>query len=178
MTDQEHSLNEKLDEALRSLDDRTRSLRAERILWLSQHERLPPVLMGRAETLHLLREAREVFVNGHFAATLVLAVAVIEHSLVEELQLRGSIKTSPPLGKVLAIAEEAKVLPSEWFSPIRTLVQRRNPFAHLKEPDHEHALGVRIVLEGEHPSRLLEEDAKVAAIWMYKVFRATLREVA
>ena len=135
-------------------------------------------LMGRAETLHLLLEAREVFVNGHFAATLVLAVAVIEHSLVEELQLRGSIKTSPPLGKVLAIAEEAKVLPSEWFSPIRTLVQRRNPFAHLKEPDHEHALGARIVLEGEHPSRLLEEDAKVAAIWMYKVFRATLREVA
>lgn len=172
------SLIAELDEALRQYDDQTRSSRVERITWLSQHGSLPPVLMGRTETLHLLQEARAVFINGHFAAALVLAVAVIEHSLVEELQLLGAIAGSPPLGRVLAIAEGAGVLPSEWFPPIRTLVQRRNPFAHLKEPDHKHALGARIVLEGAHPKRLLEEDAKEAAIWMYKVFRATLREAA
>ena len=178
MVHQENSLTEKLGEALRQFDDRTRSSRAERIAWLSQYESLPPVLMGRAETLHLLREAREVFVNGHFAATLLLAVAVIEHSLVEELQLRGAIRASAPLGQVLVIAEGGSVLPPEWFPAIKTLVQRRNPFAHLKEPDHKHALGTRIVLESAHPTRLLEEDAKEAVIWMYKVFRATLREAA
>jgi hypothetical protein len=172
------SVAEKLDEALRASDDRRRPERIQRIVWLSVYESLPSAIMGRAETLHLLREAREVFVDGHYAAALLLAISVINHSLIEELQLRGSIKGDPGLHAVLTKSEELLVLPAEWFPPIRQLVSRRHPFVHFKEPDHEHALGARVMQERTHPARLLESDAQQALIFMYRVFRATLREAA
>lgn len=133
--------------------------------------------MGRTETLHLLREAREVFVDGHFAAALLLAISVINHSLIEELQLRNDIQGDPGLQKVLARSEELRALPAEWFDPIRQLVSRRHPFVHLKESDHEHGLGKRVIQEKVHPTRLLEHDARDAIMFMFRVFRATLRDV-
>lgn len=171
-------MQDNLEKALRSLDERTRHARIVRIVWLSGHEQLPSVITGRTETLHILREARGVFIDGHFAAALILAVAVIEHSLVEELQLRDILKGSPPLSQVLMEAEKDSVLPSDWFHPIRQLVYLRNPFAHLKEPDHVHGLGARIHLENANPNALLEKDARTAIQYMYQVFRATLHEVS
>lgn len=35
---------------------------------------------------------------------------------------------------------------------------KRNPFAHLKEMNHEHSLGARSVSQGRHPVEVLEED--------------------
>lgn len=172
------SAAERLDEALRASDDRRRPERIQRILWLSEQEGLPSAIMGRAETLHLLREAREVFVDGHYAAVLLLAISVINHSLIEELQLRGSLQGDPGLNVVLTKSEELLVLPPEWFGPIRQLVSRRHPFVHFKEPDHDHALGARVMQEKTHPVRLLERDAQDAIVFMYRVFRATLREAA
>jgi hypothetical protein len=169
------NVRQKLDDAFRSIDQETRQARIERVVWLGQHDHLPGMIMGRTETLHLLREARDVFVNGHYAAALLLGVAVIEHSLVEELQLRGAINGSPPLAAVLTEAERHEVLPSESFPPIRQLVSRRNPFAHLKAPDHEHGLGSRVMSEKRHPQTLLKQDAEEAMKAMYEVFRATLR---
>jgi len=171
-------MQDKLEEALRSLDERTLQSRIDRIVWLSEHERLPSIIIGRTETLHILREAREVFVDGRFAAALILAVAVIEHSLIEELQLRGVIKGSPKLSLVLKKAQAASVLPSDWFPTLQQLVYLRNPFVHLKGPDHEHGLGTRIHSKNAHPNALLEKDAQVAMQYMYQVFRATLHEVS
>ena len=160
-----------------ALDERTRSDRAERVVWLSDHEGLPSAIMGRAETLHLLHEARAVFIDGHYAATLILALAVIEHSLVEELQRRSLVTSSPTLSQALATAELNNVLPTQWFAPIKLLSLRRNPFAHLKAAGHEHGLGARIRQEKTHPKLLLEQDAKDSVRWMYQVFRATLHEL-
>lgn len=172
------TVEESLNDALCNLDNKSRPDRVARILWLADHESLPRVIMGRTETLHILREAREVFVGGYFAATLVLAIAVVEHSLMEELQLRGLVKGRPPLSKLLEDAEKCALFPSEWFGPVRRLIQLRNPFAHLKDTKHEHGLGRRAILEKQHPAVLLEADAKEAVRWMYMIFRATLREFA
>jgi hypothetical protein len=172
------STAERLDEALRASDDRRRPERIRRNVWLSEHDGLPRAIMGRAETLHLLREAREVFVDGHYAAALLLAISVINHSLIEELQLRGSLQGDPGLDAVLTRSEKLQLLPPEWFAPIRQLVSRRHPLVHFKEPDHEDALGARVVNEKTHPVRLLERDAEDAMVFMYRVFRATLREAA
>ncbi|MFN3375891.1 MAG: hypothetical protein ACK40S_05005 [Burkholderiaceae bacterium] len=169
---------ERLDEDLRTSDDRRRPERIQRIVWLSEHDGLPSAIMGRAETLYMLREARDVFVDGYYAAALLLAISVINHSLIEELQLRGSLQGDPGLNAVLHKSEELQILPTEWFPPIRRLVSRRHPFVHFKEPDHKHALGARIRQEKTHPVRLLERDAQEAIVFMYRVFRATLREVA
>jgi hypothetical protein len=169
---------EKLDEALRSSDDRRRPERIQRIIWVAEHEHLLGAIMARTETLHILREAREVFVDGHYAAALLLAISVINHLLVEELQLRNEIQDDPGLETVLAKSEKLSVLPTEYFAPIRQLVSRRHPFVHFKKPGHKHGLGERVMQEKAHPSRLLEQDARDAIMFMFCVFRATLREVA
>ena len=167
---------EKLDEALSAGDERRRPERIHRIIWLAEHEHLPVTIMGRTETLHLLQEAREVFVDGHYAAAILLAISVINHSLVEELQLRNDIQSDPGIEKVLKRSEVLRVLPAEWFAPIRQLVSRRHPFVHLKEPAHEHGLGQRVMQEKVHPTCLLEQDARDAIMFMFRVFRTTLRE--
>ena len=169
---------EDLESALRRQDEQRRKARLHRIVWLSDHEQLPSALVGRTETMHLLREARDVFIDGYFAATLLLAVSVINHCLVDELQLRGEIKRDPGFEAVLKKCEEKTVLPSDWFEPLRRLATHRHPFVHFKDPEHEHALGARVMLEGSAPADLMQADAALAIEFMYRIFRITLREVA
>lgn len=169
---------EKLEMALRDSDDRRRPERVERIVWLSGHASLPSAIIGRAETLHLLREARETFVDGYFAATLLLAISVINHALIEELQLRGAVQGDPGLTSVLSKSEELGLIPAAWLPSIRKIVSRRHPFVHYKDHQHEHGLGFRVSMEKMHPASLVEADAYEAVDLMYKVFRATLREAA
>jgi hypothetical protein len=164
-------------DALTRYDESTRRERAERAVWVGQHSSMPSVVMGRTETLHLLNEARAVFVNGHFASALMMSISVIEHSLVEECQLRGLFTGSPALAQVLKIAEDNSVLPADWFPTLHLLVQRRNPCAHLKDPAHEHGLGRRVRKERLHPQVILRQDAEIGLRCMYDVFRTTLREV-
>ena len=175
MTRGERQIPQVLLEALTKYDESTRGHRAERIVWIGQHSAMPSVIMGRTESLHLLTEAREVFVNGHFASALLLAVAVIEHSLVEECQLRGLFEGSPPFSKVLKVAEENNVLPSAWFPALRLLALRRHPYVHLRDSADEHGLGHRVQKEHLHPQTILQQDAEAALTLMYDVFRSTLR---
>ena len=161
---------------MQRLDESRRDARIQRIVWLSDHEHLPAIIMGRTETMRLLHEARGVFVDGYFAATLLLGVSVINHCLVEELQLRGELKRDPGLEAVLLKCEQLDVLPSHWFEPLRRLADRRYPFVHFKDAEHVHALGARVMVEGSPPVKLLQADAELAIEYMFNVFRATLRE--
>jgi hypothetical protein len=172
------SSQERLEEALRKFADQTRPGRIERTVWLSAHQPEIAAYIGRAETLHLMGDARSVFIHGRYAATLIVALAVIEHCLVEELQLRGVVKSSRGLAEVLGESATCKIIPQDLADQISLLVKRRNPFVHLKPEAHEHNLGVRIQTEKTHPMTLMEGDAKAAISAMYKVFLATLREAA
>ena len=169
---------QRLLDALEESDTRRRLKRAERIEWLALHEVSAPAILGRAETLRLLSEAREVYVDGHYVATLLLAVSFIEHALVEELQLLEYVKGSPSFSEAILIAEAKKVFPADWLVRAKKLSLRRNPFAHLKDEEHEHGLGVRIRSERQHPNAILESDAKDSIDLMYSFFTATLREGA
>jgi len=175
MSEQPTATPEDLLQALRQSDDERRPARADRIVWLSLHEPSVPVFMGRTETLQVLREAREAFIDGHFAAALLMAVSFIEHTLIEELQLLGHTKGSPALGKAIPMAKENKVFPADWLERAKTLSLRRNPFVHLKEGWHQHALGTRVRDERRHPASIMESDAKDAIDLMYNFFVATLR---
>lgn len=170
------STREALLRALEQFDLMTRDVRVERIEWLSLHSPTFPTVMGRAETLQLLREARESFVNGHFVASLVVALAFIEHSLVEELQLLKLTQGSPSFSDALSIAETEKIFPPDWLARARRLSLRRNSYAHLKQEAHSHTLGARIRQEKQHPNAIMETDAKDAIDLMYNFFVATLRE--
>ena len=95
-----------------------------------------------------------------------------------ELGLLGLIQGSPQFGKAIEIATRNKLFPPDWLERAKRLSLRRNPFAHLKEPDHRHALGARIREEQKHPQTIVEADAKDAVGLMYDFFVATLRKAA
>lgn len=169
---------ERLIQALEASDQRRREHRADRIEWLALYEVTPPVVIGRPETMHMLREAREVFVDGHFVAALMMAMSFIEHTVVEELQLLGHVSGSPTFAQAIERAKEKKTFPPDWLLRAKTLSLRRNPFAHLKQGDHPHTLGARVRHEKKHPRVIVETDAKDAIELMYNFFVATLREDA
>lgn len=170
-------MREKLVAALEQSDHLRRSARADRLEWLSLYIASAPLVMGRTETLRLLEEAKNTFIDGHFVAALMLAMAFIEHSIVEELQLLGHIKRSPAFSEAVRLAEDKKVFPPDWLVRAKTLSLRRNPFAHLKESGYSHSLGTRIMEEKRHPDAIMEADAKDAIDLMYNFFVATFREV-
>ena len=170
-------LRSKIIKALEESDQSRREARANRILWSSEHRASFPVISGRAETLRLLSEAEDTLIDGHFVATLLLAMAFIEHTVIDELQLLGHTKGSPPFGHALKLAEQHKVFPSDWLKRANTLSVRRNSFVHLKESAHQHSLSNRVMEEGRHPEALMEADAKDAFDLMYNFFVATLREI-
>lgn len=173
-----HPKHQQLLQTLERIDNGNRNARAERIEWLALHE--PPsvgAMVGRSETLQLLSEARAVFIDGHFVATLLIAMSFIEHTIVEELQLLGHIEGSPKFSSVLNTAKEHKVFPQDWIERTKTLSFRRNSFAHLKEPSNSHGLGERIMIEQRHPKLILESDAKDAIDLLFNFFVATLREI-
>lgn len=170
--------HERLMQALEASDQSRRGARADRIEWLALHEVSVPLIIGRTETMHVLHEAREVFVDGHFVAALLMAMSFIEHTIVEELQQLGHVNGSPKLGQAIETAKEKKTFPADWLERTKTLSLRRNPFAHLKEGDHLHTLGMRMRHEKKHPKVILEADAKDAIELMYNFFVATLREDA
>lgn len=89
------NMREKFLLALSESDAMRRSGRADRSEWLSLHSASHPMIFGRAETLRLIEEARGTFTDGHFVATLFVAMAFIEHTLIEELQLKARTKGSP-----------------------------------------------------------------------------------
>lgn len=170
------SIQEKLLRALEEYDSQTRQARAERIEWLSLHSPTLQPVIGRPETLHLLGEARQTFIDGHFIAALLTAMACIEHCIVEELSLLDLIQQSPTFSKAIEVASESKVFPPDWLERAKRLSLRRNPFAHLKNEGHRHTLGTRIREEQRHPHSIIEADAKDAVDLMYSFFIATLRE--
>jgi hypothetical protein len=162
--------------ALERSDAQRRLGRAERIEWLSLHRHLPGAMFGRPETMRILSEAPDAFVDGHFVAALLLATAFIEHTLIEELQLLGHVKGSPKLGDAIVIAREHKVFPNDWLIRLDLLRLKRNPFSHLKGPENEYSMGVRHRKLRVHPMKLLEADAKEGIELMFDFFVATLRE--
>lgn len=170
------NMREKLLLALSESDAMRRSERADRIEWLSLHSASYPMIMGRAETLRLIEEARGTFTDGHFVATLFVAMALIEHALVEELQLKGRTKGSPLFGQAIDMAIEGKLFPPDWLQRTKALSLRRNSFAHLKEGDHPHTLGARVMEEKAHPVAIMEADARDAIDLMFNFFVATTRE--
>lgn len=177
MTDQS-TTRDRLMSALEESDQRRRIGRAERIEWLSLHESQPSVMFERTETMRILQEARETFVDGHFVASLLLATSFIEHTLAEELQLLQHAKGSLSFVEALKLASAHKVFPEDWIIRAEALRLKRNPFAHLKEAGNKHTMGARYRELRMHPVAMLESDAKDALDLMYNLFVATLREAA
>lgn len=150
----------KLLAALEVSDGDSRAKRVSRIEWMSQFSLSEGVIEGPVETLSLLSESRNCFIDGHFIATLVLSMAFIEHALVIMLNLKSLSSSSPGVGGKLALARRHNTLPNELLDRTQLLQNRRNPFIHKKLPSREHSLSFRYINERRHPNKILQEDAE------------------
>jgi hypothetical protein len=175
MSNSEDSLHGKLLEALEQSDNWRRKGRADRILWLSQHQIAYGLISGPMDTMRVLGETRDCFVEAHYVAALLLAVAFIEHTLIDELharKLEGGVRN---LKIAIQRAIENKLFPTALLSRANGLRKIRNPFAHRTAQDHEDSFGNRFMARKQHPDILLEEDAKEALEVMYAFFHLTLK---
>jgi hypothetical protein len=161
--------------ALAHYDEISRSARADRIQWLSEHQIPLGVVVGPMDTMAVLGEARDCFIAGHYIAALLLAVAFIEHTVADELNERDLAKYGVPFVEAIKIAQECSLFPIEMLSRADRLRKIRNPFMHRKDVDHEHSFGNRFLKSRVHPNITLEEDAKDALALMYAFFYATLK---
>lgn len=150
----------KLLDALEVSDGYSRAKRALRIEWISQFSLSEWVVEGPVETLSLLSESKNCFINGHFIATLVLSMGFIEHALVIMLSSKGLSTNQAGIGGKLELARTHNMLPSELLDRTDLLQKRRNPFIHKKLPSHEHSLSFRYINERRHPDAILQEDAE------------------
>lgn len=78
--------------ALVQSDDMRRSDRADRILWLSKHQIPLGIVVGQMDTMAVLGEARDCFIEGHYIASLLMCVAFIEHTITDTLVERKLAK--------------------------------------------------------------------------------------
>ena len=175
MTQPCHSLREKLLAAIEQSDASRREKRADRIIWMADHSHRPALIAGTPEALGVLGEAEDAFREGHFISVILLALASVEHQLVDELVRQKLADYGAPLSRVIALAKQHCILDASLVERIDQLRLVRNPFAHLKKPDHGYLFGNRYIASGTHPRTLLEADAKEAFQVMYEVFLALLR---
>ena len=116
--------------------------------------------------------------RGPVLATILAAAAHVEHTLAEELELRGIVSpgASPPFERMIAMARGHLVFrPSDMLDKIDALRLVRNPLTHCKRAGHELAIGTKFRAQKRHPTLSLEEDAKLALEVMHGLFFATLR---
>jgi hypothetical protein len=178
MTSSDLSPKQQLVLALELSDASQRDERADRIIWMSSYNQRPSVIMGFFEALNVLGEAEAAYREGHFISVILLAQALIEHELVDELVRLKVTSYGVSLTQALQLAQAHHVLADDVIDRINKLRLVRNPFAHLKKPDHAHSFGSRFRARKIHPKVLLQEDAQEAFKLMYEVFRALLREAA
>jgi hypothetical protein len=171
------SIRDKLIDALKVSDERRREERADRIVWMSTYRSRPGVIMGRPETLALLDEAEDAFREGHFISVQLLALAFVEHTIVEELVERSLCKERINFERAIELAQRNEVLETELISRIDGLREVRNPFAHRRRHDDPNTYGNRYISRQIHPRVMLEQDAREAFQVMYLVFSALLKVV-
>lgn len=165
----------KLIAALKISDESRREERADRIVWMSTYRSRPGVIMGRPETLALFDEAEDAFREGHFISVQLLALAFIEHTIVEELVERSLAKERINFERAIELAQRNQVLGSELLSRIDRLREVRNPFSHRRPPDDPDTYGNRYIARQIHPRAMLEQDAREAFQVMCLVFSALLK---
>lgn len=167
----------KLIDALKTSDEHRREERADRIVWMSTYRYKPGVIVGRPETLALFNEAEDAFREGHFISVMLLALAFVEHTIVEELVERCLSKERVNFERAIELAQKNQVLGTELLSRIDRLREVRNPFVHRRPPDDPDTYGNRYITRQIHPRTMLEQDAREAFEVMYLVFSALLRAV-
>jgi hypothetical protein len=101
---------------------------------LSQHKeerlsQLPPLLIEAGPYCELLREAREVFVDGHFYACVAMCGISFERFQRDQAKAYGA-KQKQKMWQVRDILQKNNVFSSESFTFCEDMADLRNEYAH------------------------------------------------
>ncbi|MFA5077957.1 MAG: hypothetical protein WC541_00555 [Dehalococcoidia bacterium] len=108
---------------------------------------LPPLLIEDGPYCRLIREARDVFINGHFYACVAMCGISFERFQRDKATPYGAIPEHK-MWKVRTILEDNKVLSAESLCLCKKMANLRNDYAHG---------------HGMHPN----EDALKSLEWMH-----------
>lgn len=176
MPDDQGDFRERLLVALQQSDEMHREKRADRMIAVSEHVKSYGVVMGEADTLAIKEEAYFCYVNGHYIATILLAVSLIEHTLSDAIVESGAGRPFNLAGAIKT-ARSKNLFPEDLLNAADRLREIRNPFTHRREPDDPDIFSNRFRARDMHPTALLEEDAKAALLAMYQFFDLTIKYV-
>lgn len=155
---------------LEQLDRATLAARVGRLRHLAEVHPGKVTFMCPPEMFYLLDEVKSTFVNGEHTSTLLLATAFIEHWLSGILHAKGLHKESTSgLAGIVACMRRRGIGHEFILTKIDRLRLVRNPFSHLKHPEHEHKIDRRSVNQRTHPHVLMEQDAREAVSLVYTV---------
>lgn len=135
--------------------------------------------MGRLEGGYLFRESESTFVDGYFAATILLVQAVIEWMLQGWLIEHGYIEESRKgIGQILRFLRRNELLPPFILGEIDKLRRKRNHFAHFKIDDDEMQLDRRMRSNSTFdPHSLMQEDAEYALRLLHQLYGTRFRKI-
>ena len=169
-TDEE--FRERVISCLEQLDPRDRNERAERHIWMGRHHvRVDGGYWERSETSGAMQEARSSYVHGNFIATLVLALAYVEHVINDALPPLPPDTWGPKMAGAIKQAREAQLFPDDLLDGAAVLNDFRNPFMHRRDQDDPDTISQRVRSRKSHPRTILEHDARDALQVMYGFFR-------
>ena len=152
--------------------------RSERTEWLKTLGTLPTAYADNPEPMQLLKEARACYAEGLMMATVLASAAHVEHTLAQELELRGLKAPGAHMSFADAITAARKIFKHEIVCDnMDRLRLVRNPLAHRKPDGHKHSIHTRLRDENRHPDLILQDDAKLALYVMHGLFFATLRQM-
>lgn len=146
--------------------------RVERLKYLNKI--YPPgTRMMSMSMYYLFQEVKYTFINGLYAATVMLSLSIIEHWSIEELKFRGyDLKNKRPgINDVMNCLKENNLLHPFLVEKIENLRRIRNPFVHYRKMEDAENLDHRSVDIGIHHFDLAEKDAKEALAVMYEVLQ-------
>lgn len=172
-TDQELDFRSKVLRVLSESDAMRRDCRADRMIWLSDHVPNFGVMAGPMDTLQLIEEARTTYLDGHFIATVLTALALIERLITGELAARGV--QCRRFEVALQKAKEHTSLPADMLARAEQVRRKRNAFTHPRPEDDPDTFGNRFMASKRHPNAILEEDAQEAVSLMYALLKLCVR---
>lgn len=172
MPEESATFEDRVLNALEQSDDVRRSARAKRMIDLSPHVKNYGLVVEAMDTSAIRQEAYDCYINGHFVATLMLAVAFIEHTLTDAIVGVGEGRPQS-FEQSINTARSLNLFPGELLDKTNRLREIRNPFSHRKPANHPHSFGNRYQARQEHPTKILGADAKEALLVMLKYFDLT-----
>jgi|GEM_PF-4329107 len=165
-TDKE--FHERVIACLEQLDAMDRIKRAERHIWMGKHHvGVNGGYWERSETWGVFQEARSSFIHGNFIATLILALAYVEHVINDALPPPPPKRRSPTMTDAINQARVAALFPDDLLDGAAVLSDFRNPFIHRRDAGDPDTIGQRVRNNISHPRKIFEQDARDALLIMY-----------